>query len=127
MMHLFLLLAVLAAPPATGYTAWVDRNDVVHLRFFDLTKGSPRNIYVHPDAQPTCAVCPPGPAPLYTLDGSDIYQKWHPGDHWVEAQFPTSRIGGLREFYFSATADASPPPQDGSRGETYMDGGPCPK
>lgn len=120
---LVLLTALLFAspPPLDGYKAWIDRNDTVHLRFYNTSLGSPRRIYIHPTVQPTCSVCPSGPDPTITLIGGQFAQEWHGGGKWVEANFPVTAVGGLRTFYFSATADASPPP-----GESYIDGGPCP-
>lgn len=120
-MNALLLLAILAAPPADGtYQAWIDRDNVVHIRYAPPT--SPRHLYIHPSEQPTCSVCPPGPDASIILQGGQFAQEWHPGDKWVEAQFPVSAVDGMRAFYFSLTGDASPPP-----GEVYINGGPCPR
>ncbi len=121
-MNTLLLLVVLAAPPADGtYQAWVDRDDIAHIRYAPA-EFSPRRLYVHPSAQPTCSVCPPGPEATIVLDGSQIYQEWPNHGKWVEAQFPVSAVGGMRAFYFSLTGDASPPP-----GEHYINGGEVPR
>ncbi len=121
-MNALLLLAILAAPPADGtYQAWMDRNDIAHIRYAPA-EFSPRRLYVHPSAQPTCSVCPPGPAATITLEPGQIRQEWHGGGRWVEAQFPVSSVGGMRAFFFSLTGDASPPP-----GEAFIVGGGFPK
>ena len=109
-----------AGPPPSTWSAFVDRDGIVHIRVYGPEKLGARKVYVHATALPTCPVCPPGPAAQYVVDGSLGQIELEPKHQYVESRFPVSLIGGLTQFYFVATWESPAQP------ERIIADGPCP-
>ena len=74
-----------AGPPPSTWSAFVDRDGIVHIRVYGPEKLGARTVYVHATALPTCPVCPPGPAAQYVVDGSLGQIELEPKHQYVDS------------------------------------------
>ena len=100
-----LTLALLATVSASAPSHSFVKDEVVHVRFYDLTKiYGPLKFYVSANGYPaaSCADCPTGTAASYVVPPEMVYQTWPQGGKYLEVTFPCSCVGDMHDFYFTA-------------------------
>jgi len=100
-----LTITLLATVSATTASNSYVKDNQVHVRFYDLSKiYGPLKFYVSANNFPGagCSTCPDGTTAEYVVPPDMVYQSWPQGGKYLEVRFPTSAVGNLQQFYYTA-------------------------